>query len=169
MKSPVFWDITQYSPLNVNWRFGGACNLHLHGEADNKHITALLVTCFTLISCLGYFSMLKILTCSSETSIDSQRPIRYHIPKDRTFSLVCMSHGFIDRISVLLRLHINSYGESRQNASGLLVWGPSPLPSRDSSHEDGLTCVSRLGILSCSIKQYTVRSIGEWMYGSIHS
>jgi hypothetical protein len=32
MKSSIFWDITSCSPLNVNWRFGGTCCLHLQGR-----------------------------------------------------------------------------------------------------------------------------------------
>jgi hypothetical protein len=28
----IFWNITSYSPLKVNWRFGGTCHFHLHGQ-----------------------------------------------------------------------------------------------------------------------------------------
>jgi hypothetical protein len=31
MKPSVFWDITPYSSLKVNRRFGGICRLHLQG------------------------------------------------------------------------------------------------------------------------------------------
>jgi hypothetical protein len=34
MKSTVFWDITQYVLLKVNWRFGGTRRLHLSGSVD---------------------------------------------------------------------------------------------------------------------------------------
>jgi hypothetical protein len=27
MKSSVFWDITPYSLLKINWQFGGTCHL----------------------------------------------------------------------------------------------------------------------------------------------
>jgi hypothetical protein len=30
-KSSMFWDITPYSPLKFNLRFGGACQLHVQG------------------------------------------------------------------------------------------------------------------------------------------
>jgi hypothetical protein len=32
MKSSVFWEMTPYSPLKVNWSFGGTCSLHLLGR-----------------------------------------------------------------------------------------------------------------------------------------
>jgi hypothetical protein len=32
MKISVFWDITQCSPLKVNWCLEGMCFLHLQGE-----------------------------------------------------------------------------------------------------------------------------------------
>jgi hypothetical protein len=51
MKSSIFWDITQCSPLKDNRRFGSAYCLHLHGrrisqsrnehEADSKRATYL--------------------------------------------------------------------------------------------------------------------------------
>jgi hypothetical protein len=32
MKSPIFWDITPCSPLQLNRRFEGTCRLHLQGR-----------------------------------------------------------------------------------------------------------------------------------------
>jgi hypothetical protein len=32
MKSSIFWDITPCSQFKVNWRFRGACRLHLQGQ-----------------------------------------------------------------------------------------------------------------------------------------
>jgi hypothetical protein len=29
--SYIFWDITMFSPLKINWRFGGTSRLHLYG------------------------------------------------------------------------------------------------------------------------------------------
>jgi hypothetical protein len=31
MKSSIFWDITPYSPLKIDQRFGGTCLLQLQG------------------------------------------------------------------------------------------------------------------------------------------
>jgi hypothetical protein len=36
MKRPVFWDITQCSPLKVNRRFGGIYRLHLQGRRMSR-------------------------------------------------------------------------------------------------------------------------------------
>jgi hypothetical protein len=54
MKHFVFWDITPCSLLKLN-HFGGTCHLHLQGW----RISTLLVTWFTLVSCLAYSSILK--------------------------------------------------------------------------------------------------------------
>jgi hypothetical protein len=32
MKSSVFWGITSYRPMKVNWRFGGTYRLHFQGR-----------------------------------------------------------------------------------------------------------------------------------------
>jgi hypothetical protein len=36
MRSSIFWDITLYSMLKINRRFGGTCCLHLHGGRTNQ-------------------------------------------------------------------------------------------------------------------------------------
>jgi hypothetical protein len=57
MTSSVFWDIAQSSPLKVNRRFG--------------RMFALLATYFMPVSCVAYFSTLKMeVTRSSEMSDD---------------------------------------------------------------------------------------------------
>jgi hypothetical protein len=48
---------------------------------------ALLATCFMLVSCLAYSSILKMeATCSPETSVDFQQTTLRYIPEYRTFS-----------------------------------------------------------------------------------
>jgi hypothetical protein len=41
VKSPIFWDITPFSPLKVKRHFGGKCSLHLQGrrisQVRNQH------------------------------------------------------------------------------------------------------------------------------------
>jgi hypothetical protein len=69
MNSSIFWDITPCSLFKVNRRFGGT----------------ELATCFMLVSCLVYYSTLKMkVTCFSEMLDDFQRTRRTYIPKDRT-------------------------------------------------------------------------------------
>jgi hypothetical protein len=36
MKSAIFWDITPYSPLSINRRFGGTYSLHLQGKKISR-------------------------------------------------------------------------------------------------------------------------------------
>jgi hypothetical protein len=46
----------------------------------------LLATCYMLVSCLAYFSTLKMeVTCAFEMRVSVQWTIRHYIPEDRTF------------------------------------------------------------------------------------
>jgi hypothetical protein len=80
VKSSIFWDITPYSPSNVNRHFGGTCCLHLQGRGRG-----LPSTSFMLVSCFAYSCALKMeVICSSETSVEFQCNARRYIPEDRT-------------------------------------------------------------------------------------
>jgi hypothetical protein len=68
MKSSLFWGMSPCSPLKVN---------------DISKEKRLLAACFTLVSCLAYYSTLMYATCSSETSVDFQRTTRCCMPEDR--------------------------------------------------------------------------------------
>jgi hypothetical protein len=68
MKSSIFWDITPYSPLKVNRRFG------------RTHCLPPV----TLVSCLAYSIVKMEATCSFVTSSGFQRTARRYIPQDRT-------------------------------------------------------------------------------------
>jgi hypothetical protein len=92
-------------PFKVNRRFGGTCRLHLQSrrisqarnqyEAGGRRI-------FTLVSCLAYYSKLKIeATCSSKTSVDFQWTTRRYIPKNRT----------LQNFTVVIVLTLNVGGE----------------------------------------------------------
>jgi hypothetical protein len=61
MKSIIFWDMTPCNPLSVNRCFGKTYRLHLEGRRNKEEIF------------------------SSETSVDTQRTSRWHIPEDDTF------------------------------------------------------------------------------------
>jgi hypothetical protein len=54
IKSSIFWNITPYSSLRVNLRFGGSCCLRLEGrrisQARNHHELEV-ATYFILVSC----------------------------------------------------------------------------------------------------------------------
>jgi hypothetical protein len=76
-KSSIFWDITPFSLLKVNQRFGGACRLHVQdqiiSQARDQQAASKAVTCFGLASCLAYSSTVKMeAALSSETSVDFQ-------------------------------------------------------------------------------------------------
>jgi hypothetical protein len=75
MQRTVFWDIMPCSLLKVNQRFGGIYRLQV----------ASLPPAFTPVSCLAYFSTLKIQAiCSSEMSVDFQWTTQHYIPEDST-------------------------------------------------------------------------------------
>jgi hypothetical protein len=68
----------------------------------------LLVTCFTLVSCLAYFSILKMeATCSSETSFYFQRTTRRCIPEDINLrNHRCENLKFHRILGILLQFYI---------------------------------------------------------------
>jgi hypothetical protein len=97
-KNYILWDIPPCIPLKVNRRFKGTCRLHLQDwrirQARNQNETAagtpLLTSCFMLVSCLSFSSILKMeATCSSETSVDFQRNTRRCISENRTLHNYC--------------------------------------------------------------------------------
>jgi hypothetical protein len=85
----IFWDITPYSPLKINPRFGGTCRLHIQGRKISQiKKPTWRFACYLLHA--GFFlcdsSALKMESaCSSETSVDDfyWNTVRY-IPEDRT-------------------------------------------------------------------------------------
>jgi hypothetical protein len=79
VKSIILWDTTPCSLVNVNRLFGGTCRLHLQGwkvsQTRNQHELGRnhgrSITCFRLVPCKAYFSILKMeVRGSSETSVD---------------------------------------------------------------------------------------------------
>jgi hypothetical protein len=84
LKSIIFWDMTPCSPLHVSRRFGGTYRLHLQGRRNKfskKPACHLLARWFAE----PVSSTLKMeAICSSETSVETQRTTRRHIPEDDT-------------------------------------------------------------------------------------
>jgi hypothetical protein len=77
MKTAVFWNITQCSPLKVNRRFVGTCRLQL-----------CLQPSFTLAFFSVYSSTLKMeAKFSSEMFVDFQRTERLYIPEDSSLDI----------------------------------------------------------------------------------
>jgi hypothetical protein len=75
MKCSAVWDITLCSPLKLIRSFARVFRFHFQGRRISQAV-------FTLLSCLAYFSNLKMeATCSSETYVDFQRITRRYIPE----------------------------------------------------------------------------------------
>jgi hypothetical protein len=86
MKSIIFWDITPGSPLNVNSRFGGTYRLHLQGRRNKfskKLAGGNLLACWFFAELISSIVKMEAI-CSTETSVDTQRTTRRHIPEDDT-------------------------------------------------------------------------------------
>jgi hypothetical protein len=86
LKSFLFRDITPFSPLKVNLRFG-RCHLHLQDWRMNqaRNLRENFATCFYAAFCSAHFYTLKMeAKSSSETSVDFQRTTRRYIPEHRT-------------------------------------------------------------------------------------
>jgi hypothetical protein len=107
LKSIIFWDMTPCSPLGFNRRFGGTYRLHLQGQRNrfskpaSKHVESRAFCWFAE----PISSTLKMeAICSSETSVQTQRTTRRHIPEDYTLhnhrcenlkSIVCLLVHFM--------------------------------------------------------------------------
>jgi hypothetical protein len=77
MKSIIFWDMTPCSLLGFNRRFGGTYRLQLQGRRNRFSKPAS--------SAEPISSTLKMeAICSFETSVETQRTTRRHIPEDYT-------------------------------------------------------------------------------------
>jgi hypothetical protein len=87
MKSFVFWDIKLCDTVKVNRSFGGKPPPSSGLKRMSSKKRALLVSCILLVSCLAFFSALKVgAICSSETSDDFHPITRRYIREDRTLS-----------------------------------------------------------------------------------
>jgi hypothetical protein len=76
INNSILWDIRPCSPLKVNQRFGGNVNPS-SGSKGNNEADAMFATCFIPVSHLAYTLILKMDTCSSETSIDFRLTTHY--------------------------------------------------------------------------------------------
>jgi hypothetical protein len=86
MKSSIFWDITPYSPLKVNQRFGGTCRLHLQDRrislARNYREIRWQAELLFFARVGTFLRLFLEPICSSETSVGFQRTTRRYIPED---------------------------------------------------------------------------------------
>jgi hypothetical protein len=86
MKSSIFWDITQCSPLIIIRRFGGTSppsSGRKNKPSKKSEWKLCLPPVFTLFSCSAYSSTAQIeAICSSETSADFQRTTQRYISGD---------------------------------------------------------------------------------------
>jgi hypothetical protein len=80
-KSSIFWGIMSCNLLQTILSFGGTRSLHLQDRISQ----AIRVTCFMMVSCLTYSSILKTKAiCSSEMSVCFQLTTLCHLPNDKT-------------------------------------------------------------------------------------
>jgi hypothetical protein len=112
MKSTLFWDITPYSLLKVNRRFGETYRLHLQVwriiRARNQRESGWFLT--RLISTLKIEEI-----CSSETSVDLQRTTGRCIQEESTLRDYlfehCLGHNPCHPHSLPRILRSSAYGE----------------------------------------------------------
>jgi hypothetical protein len=73
MKSSIFWDIIQYSPLKANQRFGGKYLLHLQDRRINKRKASGKQRA----ECCGwYFSNFVLIIQATNININSNTPLK---------------------------------------------------------------------------------------------
>jgi hypothetical protein len=71
MKSIIFWDMTTCSQSSFNRRYGRTYRLYLQGRRNKFSKKP---------------ASKQLAICSSETSVDTQRTTRRHMPEDDTFN-----------------------------------------------------------------------------------
>jgi hypothetical protein len=103
VKNSIFWDITSSTSLKANRRFGGKCRLHYQGrrisQTRNQHEGGWKAGNFTLVSCLAYYSTLKMETIySSKMLVDFPTDYAASYPQTRTLG---MSSQCPDMFSVI--------------------------------------------------------------------
>lgn len=87
-KRSISCNIAPCSVLKVNRRFLGTHRLRVEGRrisqaGNEREVCSAFYTCLKLLSCLSYFSIRKMETGSSETSVNFQRTRWRYITKDR--------------------------------------------------------------------------------------
>jgi hypothetical protein len=86
LKSIIFWDMTPFSPLSFNRRFGGTYRSHLQGQRNRfgKPASKQMASRYHLFAEPIYSTLMMEAIYSSETSVETQRTTRRHIPEDHT-------------------------------------------------------------------------------------
>jgi hypothetical protein len=85
LKSSIFWDITLCSPLSHSTfqRNMSPPSSMLKSKPNKK--SAVLVTCFTLVSCLAFSLILNTeVICFFKILVDFQQTTKRYISEDRT-------------------------------------------------------------------------------------
>lgn len=88
IRSSTFWDIMLCTLVKVNRHLGVTYCLNLQ---DQRLSHALLAACFVLVSCLAYFLILKMVTCSlkkkQKKNLNFTRLWRYYTPEETPLHL----------------------------------------------------------------------------------
>jgi hypothetical protein len=83
----AFCDITLYSTLNINRHFEGKLPPSSGPKSESSNKSQKLITCFMLVSCLPYSSILKTKAIfPSEMLVASQQYTWRDVPEHRTIS-----------------------------------------------------------------------------------
>jgi hypothetical protein len=93
MKIIIFWDMTPCSLLRFNRRFGGTYRLHLQGRRNKFSNACCLLACWFLLKFFFRPWRWMKAICSSETSVETQRTTRRHIPEVDTLRKVCLAQN----------------------------------------------------------------------------
>jgi hypothetical protein len=117
MKGSLFWDINLYDTVKVDRSLGRIAPPSSGLKSMSSKKRALLVACILLVSCLAYYSALKVgAICSSETSDD------FHsvTPRRQNSLNVFPSVHFKTSHSLRIQMCINSFANFMLRSDVLL-------------------------------------------------
>jgi hypothetical protein len=174
MKNIIFWDITPCSPLSVNRCFGGTYRLHLQGRRNKfskkaggkQNILAELISSTPKMEAI----------CSSETSVETQRTARRHIPEDDTLELRLLPHSItcsrkVKNLEIIFG-RIFLYNEHRKNIANKTLAGISDMhrtPSTDTMVTSRPSSdVEEVKLAAARVYEYTIICSGGKNQQALH-
>jgi hypothetical protein len=110
LESPIFYNITQCSPLKVNWHFGGPCRLQFRGQVQQE----TSVKAGSKQSLVGWLSTDYTASCPRRENLKSCYKVT-GVSQSHAASVFCGSR-FLQRVSNFLQGYTVSHPRRQQSS-----------------------------------------------------